>query len=141
MANDPEEDAALSKLASYYNNKIAVVTGAGSGIGRAIAQRLGALGARVYCTDVDGAAAQVRREARGGKADDDGIVARQDQVDHDDLEERGKKTGVDAEHGGSLAQAGNGSVTRCYAREAPASRGQGAEPDESSRYSGVTGPF
>ncbi|WP_307761636.1 SDR family NAD(P)-dependent oxidoreductase [uncultured Pseudomonas sp.] len=58
MANDPEEDAALSKLASYYNNKIAVVTGAGSGIGRAIAQHLGALGARVYCTDVDGAAAQ-----------------------------------------------------------------------------------
>jgi NAD(P)-dependent dehydrogenase (short-subunit alcohol dehydrogenase family) len=46
----------LSRLA-YYNNKIAVVTGAGSGIGRAIAHALGAQGCKVYCTDIDLAAA------------------------------------------------------------------------------------
>lgn len=42
----------MSRLA-YYNNKIAVVTGAGSGIGRAIAHALGAQGCKVYCTDID----------------------------------------------------------------------------------------
>ncbi|MDD0843484.1 SDR family NAD(P)-dependent oxidoreductase [Pseudomonas sp. Gutcm_11s] len=42
---------------AYYNNKIAVVTGAGSGIGRAIAHALSAQGCKVYCTDIDLAAA------------------------------------------------------------------------------------
>ncbi|PRB76501.1 SDR family oxidoreductase [Pseudomonas sp. MYb185] len=42
---------------SYYNNKIAVVTGAGSGIGRAIAHALNTHGCKVYCTDIDLAAA------------------------------------------------------------------------------------
>lgn len=38
--------------------KVAVVTGAGSGIGRASAERLSAEGARVVIVDIDGAAAQ-----------------------------------------------------------------------------------
>lgn len=46
----------MSKM-SYYNNKIAVVTGAGSGIGRAIAHALNTHGCKVYCTDIDLAAA------------------------------------------------------------------------------------
>lgn len=46
----------MSKLA-YYNNKVAVVTGAGSGIGRAIAHALNSNGCKVYCTDIDLAAA------------------------------------------------------------------------------------
>ena len=43
---------------AYFSGKIAVVTGAGSGIGRAIAQRLGHSGAIVHCADIDEAAAQ-----------------------------------------------------------------------------------
>ncbi len=43
---------------NYYENKIAVVTGAGSGIGRAIARLLASRGARVHCADIDLAAAR-----------------------------------------------------------------------------------
>lgn len=48
----------MSKLTHYYSNKIAVVTGAGSGIGRAIAEQLSANGSRVYCTDINLSAAE-----------------------------------------------------------------------------------
>ncbi len=41
--------------------------------------------------DQDGAPALLRRQAGGGEPDDDGIVAGQHQVDHDDLEEGGDR--------------------------------------------------
>lgn len=44
-------------MTDYYRDKVAVVTGAGSGIGAAIAGLLGRHGARVHCADVDGEAA------------------------------------------------------------------------------------
>ena len=53
----------------FYANKIAVVTGAGSGIGRAIAGLLDQCGAKVHCADVDGsAAASVAAMLRRGRA-------------------------------------------------------------------------
>lgn len=47
----------MPALDDYYAGKVAVVTGAGSGIGRAIARRLDQHGARVHCADINGDAA------------------------------------------------------------------------------------
>lgn len=55
-------------MSDYYRDKIAVVTGAGSGIGQAIATLLGRHGARVHCADIDGAAAAETAEAIGNAA-------------------------------------------------------------------------
>ena len=54
-----------------FNDKVALVTGAGSGIGRAVAVRLAAEGAAVFCVDVSAehlAATQALITQAGGRA-------------------------------------------------------------------------
>ena len=41
-----------------FTDQVALITGAGSGIGRASAERLAGEGARVFCVDLDEASAQ-----------------------------------------------------------------------------------
>lgn len=61
--------------------KAAIVTGAGAGIGLAIAQRLADEGARVLCADIDGDAAEAAATKIGGGA----VAHRADVADEDQV--------------------------------------------------------
>ena len=54
-------------MAVDLSGRVALITGAGSGIGAACARALGAAGARVVVTDLDGAAAQAVAEELGSE--------------------------------------------------------------------------
>lgn len=51
-----------------FTDKVAVVTGAGSGIGKACAERLGEEGASLYCLDISGSSLEVLSAELGQKA-------------------------------------------------------------------------
>lgn len=53
-------------MAGRLNNKIAVITGAGSGMGRAMAQMFAAEGARVVCADISGNQDEVAAQIGNG---------------------------------------------------------------------------
>jgi len=55
-------------VAGLLDHRIALITGAGSGIGEAIAQAMAEAGARVVAVDIDGAAARRTAGAIGGDA-------------------------------------------------------------------------
>jgi NAD(P)-dependent dehydrogenase (short-subunit alcohol dehydrogenase family) len=60
-----------------FTDRVALVTGAGSGIGRAAAERLASEGAAVFCVDLDGDAAAATAETLRSR----GATARSSRVD------------------------------------------------------------
>ena len=61
----PALRAGSARRMSYYRNKVAVITGAGSGIGRELARLLAAQGARLAISDIDDAGLAATRQLCG----------------------------------------------------------------------------
>ena len=51
-----------------FENRVAIVSGAAQGIGKAVAERLASEGATVACVDINGEGAEATAKALGGKA-------------------------------------------------------------------------
>jgi NAD(P)-dependent dehydrogenase (short-subunit alcohol dehydrogenase family) len=87
--------------------KIAVVTGAASGIGRAVAERLAAAGAFTLCADIDGEGVKqtvARIEAAGGRAE-------AHQCDVSNAEDVERLIAVAEAHGGPHAVVANAAIS------------------------------
>ena len=55
-------------MSKRFEGRVAIVSGAAQGIGRAVAQRLGAEGATVVAADIQGKGAEAAAKAAGGKS-------------------------------------------------------------------------